>query len=241
MINIDDRQGDLLELIIRDYIKTARPVASGRLVRYHRLAMSPATARNEMSLLDELGYLEQPHPAAGRVPTGRAYRFFVNRLADMREREEDSTDIVEPLKGADDMFDAVVKIIASRTKNVGMAGWFEIPGSFRFSGLAEMLRQPEFSESGPGAEFVGAVEMMLAQSELLRALVAEARTGEPQVYIGRENPLKTLRGWSIVVSRVEDNDENEGVIAIIGPTRMPYRENICLAAGIARRIEELLA
>lgn len=241
MFNLDERQSGLLELIIRDYIKTARPVASGRLVRYHRLSMSPATARNEMLVLDEMGYLEQPHHAAGRVPTGQAYRFFVDRLAETQESEENKTNVVESLQEAEDVFDAAVKIIASRTKNVGLAGWFEHPGSFRFSGLAEMLRQPEFSESGPGAEFVGAVEMMLEQSEVLHELIAEAPTGEPQVYIGRENPLKTLRGWSVVVSRLEDGNEREGVIAIVGPTRMPYGENIGLAGEIARHIEELLA
>jgi transcriptional regulator of heat shock response len=238
---LDERQSDLLELIIRDYIKTARPVASARLVRYHRLAMSPATARNEMLALDEMGFLEQPHHAAGRIPTGRAYRFFVNRLADAEENEESISDVVRPLREADDVCDAAVKIIANRTKNLGVAGWFEYPGSFRFSGLAEMLRQPEFSEGGPGADFVGAFETVLEESAMLHKLVADARTREPHVYIGRENPLKTLRGWSVVVSRLEDGEEREGVIAIIGPTRMPYGENIGLAGEIARRIEELLA
>lgn len=241
MFDLDERQSDLLELIIRDYIKTARPVASARLVRYHHLAMSSATARNEMLVLNEMGYLEQPHHAAGRVPTGRAYRFFVNRIADTGEEEEGISGVAEPLKQADDVFDAAVKIIANRTKSVGVGGWFENPGSFRFSGLAEMLRQPEFADGEPGADFVEAVEIVLEQSGMLHELVAEARATEPQVYIGRENPLKTLRGWSVVASRVQDGDENEGVIAIIGPTRMPYRENIGLAAEIARHIETLLA
>ena len=80
MQELTGRQKKLLLLIIRDYIDTAQPVGSKRLVEHYRIELSPATIRNEMSLLTEMGYLRQPHTSAGRVPTEEGYRFFVGQM-----------------------------------------------------------------------------------------------------------------------------------------------------------------
>lgn len=82
MNELTDRQKRLLLLIIRDYIESesAQPVGSKRLVEHYRLGLSPATIRNEMSALTEMGYLRQPHTSAGRVPTEAGYRYFVSEM-----------------------------------------------------------------------------------------------------------------------------------------------------------------
>jgi len=80
MHELTDRQKTLLLLIIRDYIDTAAPVGSKRLVEHYHLDLSPATIRNEMSALTEMGYLRQPHTSAGRVPTEDGYRYFVSEM-----------------------------------------------------------------------------------------------------------------------------------------------------------------
>ena len=69
MQELTDRQKTLLLLLIRDYIETAQPVGSKRLVEHYHLELSPATIRNEMAVLTEMGYLRQPHTSAGRVPS----------------------------------------------------------------------------------------------------------------------------------------------------------------------------
>ncbi len=74
------RQAILLKLIVREHVSTALPVASRTLVEQYKLDISPATARNEMARLEDLGYLHQPHISAGRVPTERGFRYFVERL-----------------------------------------------------------------------------------------------------------------------------------------------------------------
>ena len=79
---LKERQKSILNAAIREYIHTARPVASRDLVRKFQLGVSPATVRNEMLSLNELGYLEQPHTSAGRIPTDQGYRFFVDNLAE---------------------------------------------------------------------------------------------------------------------------------------------------------------
>jgi len=88
MPELSDRQKTLLLLIIRDYIDTAQPVGSKRLVDHYHLELSPATIRNEMAALTDMGYLRQPHTSAGRVPTEEGYRYFVSQMmynADLSE------------------------------------------------------------------------------------------------------------------------------------------------------------
>jgi heat-inducible transcriptional repressor len=88
MIELTDRQKTLLMLVVRDYIETAQPVGSQRLVANYRLEMSSATIRNEMAALTEMGYLRQPHTSAGRVPSEDGYRYFVSHMMHQAELPE---------------------------------------------------------------------------------------------------------------------------------------------------------
>ena len=88
---LDERKLRILSAIIDDYIETAAPIGSRTITRRHDIGVSPATIRNEMSDLTELGYLEQPHVSAGRVPSGKAYRLYVDRLMAAMQ-DEDPTD-----------------------------------------------------------------------------------------------------------------------------------------------------
>jgi heat-inducible transcriptional repressor len=85
MPELSERQKNLLLIIIRDYIASAQPVGSKRLVEHYHLDLSSATIRNEMSALTEMGYLRQPHTSAGRVPTEEGYRFFVGQMMNQAE------------------------------------------------------------------------------------------------------------------------------------------------------------
>src|SRR5216110_3610294 len=77
---LGERQRDLLRAVIREYIATAQPVASGALVRRYALPLSSATVRNELAELEDLGLLTHPHTSAGRVPTDLGYRYFIESL-----------------------------------------------------------------------------------------------------------------------------------------------------------------
>ncbi len=85
MPELSERQKTLLLLIIRDYIESAQPVGSKRLVEHYHINLSTATIRNEMAALTEMGYLRQPHTSAGRVPTEEGYRYFVSQLMNQAE------------------------------------------------------------------------------------------------------------------------------------------------------------
>ena len=79
---LDDRKAAILRAIVAEYIETAQPVGSGHVARQPGLAVSPATVRNEMAVLEREGYLAQPHTSAGRIPTDKGYRFFVDHLTE---------------------------------------------------------------------------------------------------------------------------------------------------------------
>src|SRR5437588_8129901 len=77
---LDERKAAILQAVVEEYIETAQPVGSAHVARVPGLAVSPATVRNEMAVLEREGYLVQPHTSAGRIPTDKGYRFFVDQL-----------------------------------------------------------------------------------------------------------------------------------------------------------------
>ncbi|MBK5223735.1 MAG: hypothetical protein JJE52_12875, partial [Acidimicrobiia bacterium] len=79
---LDERKASILRAVVEEYIQTAQPVGSGHVARDPGVAVSPATVRNEMAVLETEGYLVQPHTSAGRIPTDKGYRFFVDTLTE---------------------------------------------------------------------------------------------------------------------------------------------------------------
>ena len=84
---LDERKRKILDAIIRTYLDTGEPVGSRTISKYTDLKLSSATIRNEMSDLEEMGYIVQPHTSAGRIPTDKGYRLYVDQLVDERTRQ----------------------------------------------------------------------------------------------------------------------------------------------------------
>ena len=122
---LNDRKKKILQLIIEDYISTAEPVGSRTIARKYDLGISPATIRNEMSDLELLGYLEQPHTSAGRVPSAQAYRFYVDSLIEPGSLTDNDMALInswykERRRNIDDIFQSTAKILSRMTQNVSM-------------------------------------------------------------------------------------------------------------------------
>ncbi|HOB11727.1 MAG TPA: heat-inducible transcriptional repressor HrcA [Syntrophomonadaceae bacterium] len=96
-MTLDERKRQILQSIIKDYVETAEPVGSRAVVRKHDLKISAATVRNEMADLEEMGYLEQPHTSAGRIPSEQGFRYYVDC---MMENESLSEEQIEELRKA---------------------------------------------------------------------------------------------------------------------------------------------
>ena len=122
---LNDRKKKILQLVIEDYISTAEPVGSRTIARKYDLGISPATIRNEMSDLEMLGYLEQPHTSAGRIPSAQAYRFYVDSLIEPGKLTDNDRALInswfsERRRSIDDIFRSTAKILSRMTKNVSM-------------------------------------------------------------------------------------------------------------------------
>ena len=88
-LELDERKTKILNAIIRNYLETGEPVGSRTISKYTDLNLSSATIRNEMADLEELGYILQPHTSAGRIPSDKGYRFYVDHLMEEKNREVD--------------------------------------------------------------------------------------------------------------------------------------------------------
>ena len=91
-MELNARKKKILEVIIRDYINTAEPVGSRTLSKRCNLGISPATIRNEMADLEDLGYLVQPHTSSGRIPTQQAYRYYVDEIMEVQKARKNDPD-----------------------------------------------------------------------------------------------------------------------------------------------------
>lgn len=98
-MELSERKKQILKAIIGDYIRTAEPVGSKALAARPELRFSPATIRNEMSELEDMGYLEKPHTSAGRIPSPAGYRLYVDELMDPEETTEGGEDALEQMRG----------------------------------------------------------------------------------------------------------------------------------------------
>lgn len=123
-MGLDDRKLDVLRAIVEDYVATQEPVGSKSLVERHALGVSPATVRNDMAVLEDEGYIRQPHTSAGRVPTDRGYRLFVDRLSRVKPLTPAERRAIERfLLGAVDLDDVVhraVRLLAQLTRQVAV-------------------------------------------------------------------------------------------------------------------------
>src|SRR6478735_604837 len=121
---VDDRKLDVLRAIVEDYVATEEPVGSKALVERHGLGVSPATVRNDMAALEDEGYITQPHTSAGRVPTDKGYRLFVDRLTTVKPMSvAEKRAISTFLDGAVDLDDVVsrsVRVLSQLTRQVAM-------------------------------------------------------------------------------------------------------------------------
>jgi heat-inducible transcriptional repressor len=121
---METRQLDILRAIVEEYVATEEPVGSKAISQRHGLGISPATIRNEMSVLEDAGFITQPHTSAGRIPTDKGYRLFVDKIATVKPLSKAERRAIETfLEGANDLDDIVmrtVRLLAQVTKQVAV-------------------------------------------------------------------------------------------------------------------------
>ena len=130
-LELDERKTKILNAIIRNYLETGEPVGSRTISKYTDLNLSSATIRNEMADLEELGYILQPHTSAGRIPSDKGYRFYVDHLMEEKNREVDDMKqfVIEHTEKMEQVLQKVAKVLAANTNYATMISVPQYSGS----------------------------------------------------------------------------------------------------------------
>ncbi|MGF7229503.1 MAG: transcriptional regulator [Candidatus Saccharibacteria bacterium] len=232
-----DRQKQILCSIVEQYAEVASPVGSSLLAKV--FSVSSATIRAEMAELERGGFIMQPHTSAGRVPTDKGYRYYVNNLATATAAEAVSDRRAERALTARVQTGAVpertirnaVDTLVELTHNLGLA---TIGNQLYMSGLSNLFGQPEFMQ----ADQVRQVAQLL---DNLEPWLHEAAPNEPlSVYIGQENPIGRSAGCSLIISKFRSSYSDQSYIGVLGPTRQSYRDVMQLVRFAGQSLEEVL-
>lgn len=241
MPTLTDRQSRILIALIESYVKTAKPVGSMDLKEVADFAFSPATLRNEMNELEKLGYLYQPHISAGRIPTDRGYRFFVDYITERRlqkmqieEEKKLKTELLK-LKTREKMLTrTLAKLMSTFSNNLAIAGLIE-DKSFFESGIKQLVSQPDFQNIDEVCQIAEVIDYL---DENIDGLSAKMHESQISTFIGEENVFRGSTGCSIIISRCTMPEGGEGIVAILGPKRMEYKRNISIVENVVKFLEE---
>jgi len=225
-----------LSSIIEQYAEVASPVGSSLLAK--AFGVSSATVRAEMAELERMGFIHQPHTSAGRVPTDKGYRFYVNTIGENANYELPESRAQKALtarvQGAgqpERMIRNAVDTLVELTHNLGLA---TIGNQLYMSGLSNLFGQPEFI----GGNQVQQVARLL---DNLEPWLREAAPNEPlSVYIGQENPIGRSAGVTLIISRFRSPFSDRSYIGTLGPTRQQYRDVMMLVQRAGQELEEVL-
>ena len=245
MSPLSPRQQTILNRVVDTHIQTATPVASGQITSLFRSLYrdfySSATVRHEMGVLEGQGYLTHPHTSAGRVPTDRGYRFYVDHgvsyepasadtgtsfavhMPDTAEEFEAFTEQVsDAVSGLSE--EACVIVVPYRMQKGGIGYKLILQGS------ARMVRKPEFQDPEK-------IERLLSVFEKKKELAGWLSERTPRnglkVSIGRENEPAALHDCTVVSAQFYANGSLTGTLALIGPRRMHYARALPLVHQIS--------
>lgn len=230
-----ERQTQILRAIVEQYAEVASPVGSNLLAKV--FGVSSATIRAEMADLERNGFIMQPHTSAGRIPTDKGYRYYVNTVSEQaespveRRAERALTARVEggglPERTIRNAVDTLVEL----THNLGLA---TIGNQLYMAGLSNLFGQPEFSTGNQAREVARLLDN-------LEPWLYEAAPNKPlSVYIGSENPIGRNSGCSLIISRFRSPYSDRSYIGVLGPTRQSYRGTMGLVQRAGEALEEVL-
>jgi transcriptional regulator of heat shock response len=235
-MRLTDKQKEILDYVVRDYIDFARPISSEFLKEKHRLDIAPATIRLKMQDLTELGYLCQPHTSSGRVPTDKGYRFFVDEIVGQGLKDGPSfeIDLEDEIK---EEFEDIFRLARALAKNLANASsslvlsYMVQEDVLLKDGWEQVLKNPEMQEKGSIANFI----------DFLEYLEGNAAGLKPQsgfeVLIGHENMFPQASDFSMITFKYEPRDFDEIILSIVGPKRMAYEKNIGLINSVIKFYE----
>ena len=237
MYDLSPRQIDILKNIVREYIDSAEPVGSETLEKKYDLGVSPATIRNEMAEMVKLGYLSKPHSSAGRIPSSKAIKFYINEL--MKEKEMSVAEEVEAKEKIWDHRERREKFLreathelAQKTRSLAVAATDE--GDVYYSGYSNILEMPEFYD----IDITKNLLSILDDTSYFERILAKLEN-ECSVFLEDDFEEVLLKPYGFVFSKFETRGHHAGTIGVIGPSRMQYESVIPVVRYFGNLIREV--
>ncbi len=234
------RQTQILKSIIDEYIDTAEPVGSESLEKKYNLGVSPATVRNEMLSLTKTGYLRQPHTSAGRIPSPKAMKFYIDQLMDERHMSlADEVKVKEEVRGKVDnlheFLDEATHELSHVTQTLAVCA-LDKGDRVWHAGYSHVFENPEFADF----ESTSSLFSFLEEMNLMHELFFRRMTGVSpvEVIFGEELGWPGFNPVGIIGSRFEIGDIH-GALGVIGPSRQEYQRVIPVIRYFKDLIEEL--
>ena len=230
--DITPRQAKILAAIVKENCESGQPVASQDLVEKYQFNISPATIRNEMGCLEKMDYITQPHTSAGRVPTDKGFRYFVNQLMDrvkltLKEQDRLKTELMKLQMANAEISRRLAKLVSDYSQQASFALF---PEEVSTVGISNLLANPALpaADAQEIAKFFDDIDQYAEQM-----ITDYAGTGTKAV-IGKEIQLSKKSDYSMIVSGLQLPSGKKGVIGLIGPKSMKYEKNLSLMEYIAK-------
>lgn len=226
------RQAKILAAIVKEYSHAAQPVGSEDLNAKYGFGVSSATIRSEMVALEKMGYIEQPHTSAGRVPTDLGYRYFVNQLMkrfelSLQQQQFLKNQLAHLQQEHQEMGRSIAKLLATQTDQAAFA---LLPEETSAAGLANILAQPGSDQKS----MVEVAEFFDNIDGYANKMLTDFLKARPEALIGKEHRLPQIANYSLIVSKVSLASGKKGIIGIIGPKSMRYDRNMTLVEYVAK-------
>ena len=239
-VDHDARRKAVLSSAINFYIREAEPVASDDLSA--EFDLSPATIRNIFAELEEAGYLTHPHTSAGRMPTDKGYRYYVDFLLSQLELiEEEKARIFGAYERGSETLDAVLEktsdLLSEVTHCAGIAALPEMDERFVYRGVRYIIEQPEFRD----ASSIRFLIRLIEEKRLLLEIIRKHNSRKVAVYIGEELGCEGTENCAILVSSYNVKEQPVGRLAVLGPRRMEYSHVIPALEYVSEVLSEVLS
>jgi len=233
------REEAVLEIIVRNYTESAEPIGSRFVAR--KLGLSSATMRNVMSDLEEKGFLMHPHTSAGRIPTDKGYRYYINSLMHKRSVNNNVVHMVQvqyhqKIRSLEDVLEKTSHLMSSLTNYVGVTLLPDIDRVY-LDGASHLIEQPEFRDIKKLHNLFKCLEDKVS---ILKLLCDEADNDKLTIHIGKENKSNYLSECSIVTRGYKVKGKSSGKLGVIGPKRMVYERVIPMVELLADTVSTIL-